>query len=99
MGLLGAVEFAILPARGFLPKQGRCQPFLHPRLADSVHRGGPALHRFGDPVVVPTRPVHSGIGLEQNPRVEDDGRRPLPGANQVFPFGAFLGGQADDVFG
>ena len=96
VGLLGTVELTILPARGLLSEQSRREAFLHEGLADPVPRRSPALHRLGHPVVVPTRPVRPGIGLEQNPRMDDHGRRPLPSANQVFQFGTFLGGQVDD---
>lgn len=99
MCLLGAVELTILPAGGLLAQQRRRQPLLHERLAHPVHRGGPAFHGLGNPLVVPTRPARAGIGLEPNPGVDDHGRRPLPGVDPLIQLGAFLSGQTDNVFG
>ena len=55
MGLLGAIELAVLPAGGLLAEQRRREPLFDERLAHPVHRGGPTLHRLGDLLVVPTR--------------------------------------------
>lgn len=91
VGLLGAVKLAILATGGFLPEEGRRQPRLHECLAHPVHRRGATLHRLGNLGIVPARPARTGIGLEQNAGVDNDGRRPLPGADQVIQLGAFVG--------
>ena len=99
VGLLGAVELAILATGGLLPKQRRRQPLLHERLAHPVHRRGSTLHRLGNLLIVPAQPARAGIGLEQNAGVDQHGRRLLAGADQVIKLGALVGGQANNVFG
>lgn len=99
MRCLGAVELAILSAGRLFPEQRRRESLFHERPADPVHRGGPAFHRLGNPRIVPAWPVRPGIGLEQNAGMEDRRCGPLLSADQIIQLGAFLGAQADDVFG
>ncbi len=99
MRFLGAIELAILSAGRLFPEQRRRESLFHERLADPVHRGGPAFHRLSHPLIVPARPARARIGLEQNARVEDHRRRSRPRAAQILPLGALFIGQADDVFG
>ena len=99
MGLLGAIELAVLPAGGLLAEQRRRETLLHERLAHPVHRGGPTRDRLGNPFIVPALPTFADIGLEQNAHVDQHGRRPLAGADEVIQLGPLFIGQTNNVFG
>ena len=89
--LLLPVELPIEPARGFLAEQRRRHAFLHKGLADPIHRRCAAFDGFHHPVIVPTRSPGPHIGFQQNPRMDQRGRRPvLPRVDQMLQVGAFF---------